>query len=832
MDKQTVSSWRYRAEGGITAVTVSAKHNLIMATTLAKNVIALNTAGEVLWRQPVGNQAWRIGMSDDAQTIVVGTGSTRPWDMTNRGLYCFNAEGKQRWSVNLKASVWGLSVSSAGNTIVAGTEGKQIVVLDNNGQRLLEQTLRGWGWYAWVWSTAVSADGNLIVAGSADKHFRLISRQGKLIAEHKAKADIYAVAVSADGSTVAAGDTKGNIYMTNATGSLLWQHNIGDAIWAAQLSHSGQQLLVGADEKERHLLLFDRSGRMIWRRHMGAQVTSAAISADGNVIMAGTRAGSIHIFNQAGDILHRAQAQKNIRDVALSTDGKMAIAGSYGKHLYAFHLLSTLLPPKPEPNSPQAISKKKQSMVIIDDSRLKRPFPSHIKAVLTAMFATYRKLIVKSEFKEGFSSSRVFLVRPLRQDGRHELPSVVKIDDRDNIEKEWQAYQNCIRNRLPSVAAISGQPVYLPDSRYGGLRYPLAGDGAFETCSLRTYCQQAPISDILRVLEKLFISMGAIWKGKKRCPALHLVTVYDSFLPPNLLLEYMAASSETPVSLKPETRRPETPFARGDTVQLAGFKVIRILYDSQTLILNIPSHLPGTYHLRCQSVPNIDTYVVNQIMPQPLTCQIVETRMGALQQFAADAFAGKMDVTAVSLTCSNNDTLPNPLIALPHLLDQSFDAYTACIHADLHLGNVLVEPQNGNVHLIDFIHANENHVLRDFLNLELAVVTQIAPTGINDPQQIIPFYNNLHCALHHLEHAAPPPEWERPFAILLAIRQAAQHYFFNQNDWREYYTGLIIFLLGSLRYRDLDEIAGAKQIAFWGAAATLNLWEKARLSAN
>ncbi len=79
--------------------------------------------------------------------------------------------------------------------------------------------------------------------------------------------------------------------------------------------------------------------------------------------------------------------------------------------------------------------------------------------------------------------------------------------------------------------------------------------------------------------------------------------------------------------------------------------------------------------------------------------------------------------------------------------------------------------------------------------------------------------------MHHSKQITPPEGLERLFAILLTIRQAAQHYFFNRSEWNEYYTGLIIFLLGSLRYGDLNKIAGAKQSAFWGATAVLNLME-------
>jgi hypothetical protein len=467
--------------------------------------------------------------------------------------------------------------------------------------------------------------------------------------------------------------------------------------------------------------------------------------------------------------------------------------------------------------------------MLIIDNRI--PLPPHVKKVLKTMFAAYSRLVVKHEFSEGFSGSRVFLVRPIREDGHPELPSIVKVDYFDRIEKEWQAYQKCIHNRLPSVAKISGQPVYPPGSQHDGLRYPLAGDDAFDVVSLQDYCQQAAIDDISYVLGRLFASLGKLWEQKKTQPDLHLHTAYDSFLPPNLVLDCTAVPHNTNAPyLRPETLQPQTQsFATGDIIQLSDFQVIRILRDRNTLVLDVPSHLPGAYRLLAQSVPNIADYEVGQIIHRPLLGEVKQTRAGMLHELAVQALGPGVDVTAVTLPLPNNVTLPNPLIALPRLLNQSFDVHTACIHADLHLGNVLVEPESGNVHLIDFVNAREDHVLRDFLNLELSIVNRLLPAAFDKAglsfKQVIPFYERLHCALHQSGQISPPEGLERPFAILLAIRQAAARYLFKPGEWEEYYDGLVIYLMGSLRYGDLDQIPGAKQTAFWGAATVLNLAE-------
>jgi hypothetical protein len=57
--------------------------------------------------------------------------------------------------------------------------------------------------------------------------------------------------------------------------------------------------------------------------------------------------------------------------------------------------------------------------------------------------------------------------------------------------------------------------------------------------------------------------------------------------------------------------------------------------------------------------------------------------------------------------------------------------------------------------------------------------------------------------------------------MLVAIRQMASKCLFNPDDWTEYYQGLTLYLLGALKFKNLD--AQAKQVAFWTAAMAVDL---------
>jgi hypothetical protein len=74
----------------------------------------------------------------------------------------------------------------------------------------------------------------------------------------------------------------------------------------------------------------------------------------------------------------------------------------------------------------------------------------------------------------------------------------------------------------------------------------------------------------------------------------------------------------------------------------------------------------------------------------------------------------------------------------------------------------------------------------------------------------------------------PHSALEKPLMVLAAIRRTARKYLLQPEHWTEYYQGLALYLLGSMKFGNLDRVPEAplpKQVAFWGAAATLNLME-------
>jgi WD40 repeat protein len=332
-----VENWQYQSSGGITSVAVSADGSRVVAGSLAKVVLGLDGFGKLRWQSPVTNQAWRISISADGQVTAAGTGSSRPWDLKGRGVFCFDDNGTERWNENLAASVWDVAVSADGSTIAVGTSGAELIVYDADGHALWRQKVSRSTWY-WVWGTAISADGQIVVAGTANNQVRLANRDGDLLAIHRVREDVFSVDVSADGRIIAAGDRAGYVYLLDTGGNLLWEELILDKIWYVRLSRDGNRLLVGAGAKEAHLRVYDQGGRLVWRRYVGGTVNCLDLSVRGQVTAVGTREGEIYLFDGAGNIVHKKKIHKLVRDIAISITGNVVVAGSEDGLVHGFRL--------------------------------------------------------------------------------------------------------------------------------------------------------------------------------------------------------------------------------------------------------------------------------------------------------------------------------------------------------------------------------------------------------------------------------------------------------------------------------------------------------------
>lgn len=459
--------------------------------------------------------------------------------------------------------------------------------------------------------------------------------------------------------------------------------------------------------------------------------------------------------------------------------------------------------------------------------------PSYAVEIMNGLFSDYEETILLNIYTAGLSSSLVYLTRPIRQDAGH-LANVVKIDVTEQILKEVEAYNNHVDGILPNSVRIIGEPSLSIDEIWSGIRIELAGSGYYEIQSLLEYLNFAEPSKIFSVLNnQIFHSMGAFWKYHGATPEFRPAYGYDDILPPNLILEFAKSESNSGVIfISPENIPSATP-APGSHVTLKGFEVQKRDPNRNRLTLNLPGHSYHTsFEIKIES-PDILKFKVGDLFDVPQVLAVKESRVSLFTKLVGRIFGGNFTADQKTIIHPNGAEFPNPLFGLPTLLEQTFDVYLSKVHGDFNLQNVLVNKETGNFFVIDFAHTQINHSLRDLLHLEMCVVNQLLAEELSSQMVSAPYIVLIYDALHELftqnKPLNLPSNLNRSLMWLQTIRETVQQYLFNKSSWKEYYTCLAIYLLSSLRFDNLDDHPAAplpKQLAFWGAAAAMNLIEK------
>jgi len=459
-----------------------------------------------------------------------------------------------------------------------------------------------------------------------------------------------------------------------------------------------------------------------------------------------------------------------------------------------------------------------------------------VEAILRSMFEGFSRVVVETEFGRGFSGSRAFCVRLVEKEGRARLPAVVKIAPRGLMEKEKKAYETLVEPTLPFIARLEASPTLSPDGKWGGLHYALVGGGTFEVKSLHDYYHEADTDDICWLLEnRLFKIMGPNWWLDNRTDrTFQMQGDYDDWLPVNLVISPALAPLKRDFYLvEPGSVPPSPAISIGDQVRLKGFVVIRVATKKREVTLNAPGTLEGqtidSFRVRLANVPDMDRYHFGKKI-EFIDGTVVATRHDVLVGLASQAMWQAIDLEEERLTLSGELTLPNPLLTYQATLQDFLTVNTSTVHGDLNLENVLVDPATRDVSLIDFATVCHGHNLHDLLRLETEVVIMLIPPILQRaglaPENIYFFYEQLHRATIYpgqiTLRGLPIKDLEKPFRLLLAIRRMARNCLFNAEDWGEYYRGMILYLLGVLKFETLHygkpATQLARQVAFWGAA--------------
>jgi serine/threonine protein kinase len=246
---------------------------------------------------------------------------------------------------------------------------------------------------------------------------------------------------------------------------------------------------------------------------------------------------------------------------------------------------------------------------------------------------------------------------------------------------------------------------------------------------------------------------------------------------------------------------------------------------------DVSSRPRASYRLRLQAVEGIERYQEHQIIGATFG-RVRQTRQEELLAYAQKVPGTLQDASA------NIHHLPNPLHRLPEILQTPRTVKIGTIHGDLNPENILIDSEAGTVRLIDFALARKDHLLHDLMRLETGILTRFLPEEMHkfnlSAQLIYDLFVQLHAAALPTGQFGVPqeldPALKKVYVMLVTIRKVASSYLAEANQWSEYYDGLTIYLLGALKFKNLDKVETApypKQIAYWGAATLQQLGQEA-----
>jgi hypothetical protein len=211
--------------------------------------------------------------------------------------------------------------------------------------------------------------------------------------------------------------------------------------------------------------------------------------------------------------------------------------------------------------------------------------------LLARAFSDSALIFVKREFRSGYSGAVVLLVSL----GADQAPIVVKLAQPIDLQREYQAYQQFVREISPqNIAHLRGEPLLSTDGQLGLIQYTFAGGESHQAAtSLQDYYETNGGSACGAVLNRIFRAYGRYWWANNRPELYTLGEQYDRLLPVHL---QVAPSVATETAAVLEQGRTSLLTLRqlqvGEQIRLIGFQVAKVQAGGReiTLVASPPTN--------------------------------------------------------------------------------------------------------------------------------------------------------------------------------------------------------------------------------------------------
>ncbi|MFH0710947.1 MAG: PQQ-binding-like beta-propeller repeat protein, partial [Candidatus Aenigmatarchaeota archaeon] len=295
----------------------------------ATNFYLFDNQGNVLWKQPTGNECWGIDISADGK-VTAGC--------HDKNVYVVDKTGKLLWSFDSGGMVRSACFSRDGKKVLSGALGTLYLFDSNSGTKTNVPWINEWFRNCQFYPD----DSGFIVGSRTIGAFD--SNANKLWQYVIGEFPMF-LGVDLNKNVFASGKSR-TLFSFDEDGNLRWKHRIPDHVAGAGSSTpDGSRIAIGTVGGM--VYLFDGNGNLLWKRptagigEQGGTVghNAMAISSDGTRIVAGTAPGNcVIVYNEKGTALWKgcSEVQKTSGDMLEGvtnvqiSPGKTEIVASYG----------------------------------------------------------------------------------------------------------------------------------------------------------------------------------------------------------------------------------------------------------------------------------------------------------------------------------------------------------------------------------------------------------------------------------------------------------------------------------------------------------------------
>ncbi|MFA4880847.1 MAG: PQQ-binding-like beta-propeller repeat protein [Candidatus Doudnabacteria bacterium] len=293
------------------------------------NFYLFNSSGNIVWKQPTGNECWGIDIAPDGSKVVAGCHDGK--------VYSVSREGNLLWASDMVSMVRSACISRNGKVALSGTVGNLSLFNTTTGAKSDISWPGGW-----LRNCMFYLDDSGFIAGSAEIGGFDISGSQKW-QQQIGEFPLF-LGVDKSKNVFAAGKSR-TLFSFDISGRLRWKKKIPDhVVTAGAATPDGKRIALGTIGGM--VYLFDGSGNILWKRNLGSEKpgdstghNAVAISQDGKRIVVGSAPGNcLLLYNEKGTLLWKkcidvGKIQKDlitgVTNVQISPD-KTKIVASYG----------------------------------------------------------------------------------------------------------------------------------------------------------------------------------------------------------------------------------------------------------------------------------------------------------------------------------------------------------------------------------------------------------------------------------------------------------------------------------------------------------------------